>query len=162
VQLKYIKQISIFFLLLFSASVVFSKPLPSLSVKMKWQGVLTQEIPMTLTLSVFSHLTTDDLEISLTLPDGVTLIDGSKKVITSIQRSKPLEQTYTVQISKDATGQIKGEVRINSAGSTSFYAAAGLPVRIELDQKIAPRSAPKENFKRTQRNGEWLREYQLP
>ncbi|MDH3327161.1 MAG: hypothetical protein OEM38_10645, partial [Gammaproteobacteria bacterium] len=74
--MKYTKQtiVALLFFLLLSlgfSTVGFSKPMPSLSVKMKWQGELVQEVPMTVVLSVFSHVTTDELEITLILPDGV-------------------------------------------------------------------------------------------
>lgn len=166
-ELKYTKQtiVALLFFLLLSvgfSTVGFSKPMPSLSVKMKWQGELVQEVPMTVVLSVFSHVTTDELEITLILPDGVTMLDGTKKITASITQAIPLEQSYIVQISKKATGQLKAEARVNNSGQTSFYAVTGLPVNAEVLQKMSPRSATKETFKRTQRNGEWLREYQLP
>ena len=170
IYLKYIKPVFTIILLLtatVATTIVQSKPLPSLSVKMMWRGDVVQDATQAVTLSVFSHVTTNNLEISFSLPEGVIMLDGLKNVVTSIERSKPLEKTYTFQIDKVATGQIKAEVRINSSGQTSFYAAAALPVNTELhdaeiSQKTSPRSPQKENFKRTQRNGEWLREYQLP
>ena len=154
-------------LFLLTVSVGNSKPLPSLSIKMSWQGELVQEMPMTLTVSVFSHVSTDKLEIMLTLPDGVTMIDGVVKKVISIEKSKPAEQRYTVQIAKGTTGKITAEASVGSGGQTSFYAHSSLPVAtsVIVNQKFSTRVEEKEkekNYKIIKRNGELLREYVLP
>ena len=174
--MKYIKILSaILILFVLAVSVANSKPLPALSVKMQWQGDLVIDMPMTLALSVFSHVSTDDLAITLSLPAGVTLLEGQVKEVISIKGSKPAEKTYTVQISKTAVGFISAEVRMNGNNSnaqttqTSFYAVAALPVSNNVVdgtsqsiQKISPRDEAKQDFKRVQRDGVWLREYKLP
>lgn len=144
------------------ATVAQAKPLPSLSVKMKWQGELVYETPMKLVLSVYSHVASDNLEIVLNLPEGVTLLEGDVHQITSVEQSAPTEQSYLLLVSKKAVGLIKAEARIKHSGETVFYAVAGLPVKISAKEKLSPRAAKTENFKRIQRNGQWLREYQLP
>ncbi len=147
---------------MFMATVAQAKPLPSLSVKMKWQGELIYETPMKLVLSVYSHVASDNLEIVLNLPEGVTLLEGNARQLTSVEQSTPVEQSYLILISQKAVGQIKAEARIKHSGETTFYAVAGLPVKISAKEKLSPRAAKKETFKRIQRDGQWLREYQLP
>jgi len=124
---------------------------------------------MTLTVSVFSQVSSEALEIILTLPDGVILLDGLLKEVTAVDRSEPIERQYSVQISKGAVGYVKAEARVNNTGHTYFYAASQVPVSLDetVKQKLSPRANIQESFKRTQRNGgndgngEWLREYRL-
>lgn len=149
--------------------------MPSLSLKLKWQDDSVQGIvlsPRTMILSVFSHVSTDDLEIAVILPDGVVLLAGELKTMHSIKKAQPIERRFLVEINDGAMGDIKIEARINYTGHTSFYAVGLLSVvdpNIDVNntenQKGLSRSLKpenKKNYKRVLRNGEWLREYQLP
>ncbi len=172
-SLKYIKILSVILLLfLLSISVVNSKPLPPLSIKIQWQidqnseqMVLTPDVPIPLVLNIFSQVSVDEMEITLTLPNGVVLLDGQAKEVMSIEGAKPIEKNYVVQISKVAEGYIRAEVKLRGTGHNTYYAAVTLPVVINgnpvVNQKATQR-VEKQDYKRTQHNGVWLREYHLP
>ena len=158
------KYFNLILLLIFiaTATAVHSKPLPSLSVKIQWQDELVQGESLKMNLSVFSHVSSDNLEVKLTLPEGVILLDGEKQFMTSIEHAVPFQQSYIVQVNKGAEGMIKAEATIKSGSKSEFHAISGLSVQPQTNQKLSPKAAKKENFKRIQRNGEWVREYQLP
>jgi len=160
--LKQRQQLILFFLLALFAVGCFGKALPSISIKAQWQSGITFDTPVSFNVTVFSHIATDNLVVLLSLPDGVSLLDGEKKKTISIQQSKPFKEVFTIQIPKNAKGIIRIEASIHHKGSTTFYAVAELPIKkFSFENKIAD-SAKKENFKRIkQKNGEWLRDYQL-
>jgi len=173
-SLKTLKEFSaILLLFLFVLPVANGKPLPPISLKMQWQApqsVTARDVPLTLTLHIFSQISVEQVEIVFTLPEGVVLLDGQIKETIAIEGLKPMEKVYTVLVDKAAVGEIKAEARLNGSGHIAYYAAAMLPLaaadntRTIANRKLSPRAEEKQkqDYKRVQRDGVWLREYQLP
>jgi len=158
------KKITLFFVLtlLCFAGPSFAKPMSSLAVKMKWQDVVVKNSPIQVVVSVLSHVSSNNVTVKLSLPPGVVLLDGVTEFSMSVVGGKPVENFYTLRLEDKATGKIKVEANLVGENGAKFYAVSELPIQNDGVVNKAAKSAEKENFQRIQRNGEWLRNYQLP
>jgi len=154
---------SIFIVLLFMAFCVSAKPLPSLSMKMNWNDGIAYEQPVKMHVELMSQISSEKMKFNLSLPDGVTLLDGETSFQVNIEKGQPLLLDFTLLIKKTALGQIEASASIGSASQVFFRAASKLNVEsLVRSQKSSSRAITAPAFRHTDRNGIKLREYQLP
>jgi len=140
-----------------------AKPLPSLSVQMHWQNDIQLEQSNVIQIILLSHISTSQLQLDISLPEGVSLLKGQKQYLLTMEKGKTKELQLEVYVDKSAVGNIKAEARVGEKGEAMFYAADAINITsAALSQSIKPRNKSEEpQFKRTERNGVKLREYRL-
>lgn len=162
-SMKIMSRFSIFIVLLFMVFSINAKPLPSLSMKMNWTDGIAYEQPVKIHVEVVSQISSDNMNFKLSLPDGVTLIDGSTSFQQKIEKGQPLSLDFTLFIEKNAVGQIDAVASIGNSSQVFFRAARKLIVEnIVKSQKSGSHVIKLPAYRHTERNGVKLREYQLP
>jgi len=163
VDMKIMTRFSIFIVLLITAFSSIAKPLPSLSMKMSWNDGIAYEQAVKVHVEVVSQITSDKMDFKLSLPAGVTLVNGEISSQHKIEKGQPLSLDFTLFIDKNAAGQIDATASIGNASQVFFRAASHLRVESAVkSQKSSARVITPPAYRHTERNGVKLREYQLP
>jgi len=162
-NMKIMTRFSLFFVLFLMAFSSIAKPMPSLSMKMYWSEGIAYEQPVKVHVEVVSQLSSDNMRFKLTLPAGVTLVDGETSFQHKVEKGQPLFLDFTLFIDKNAAGQIDATASIGNASQVFFRAASHLRVESAVkSQKSSSRAIAPPAYRHTERNGVKLREYQLP
>ena len=156
------KTVLLLIVLLLSSSSLLAKPAPSIALSMSWVPEKQMSIPVTIRIQTTSAIESKKLRLTVTLPDGVTLVKGDLNQEIAIEKNKPLETELEVIVSEQAFGEIQAEASIGTPGQMYFYAASALPLNNEATSHLKPRERPQTNHRIIERNGVKIREYQLP
>jgi len=143
------------------SNTLYAKPKSSLGLSMEWKGGLSVDQASSLLVTVTSYLTTEDLHVILILPEGVTLNEGKLKNVLSAERGVPVELEFQVVVSNNATGKINAQASIGSPEQAMFNAFTSLSLHTSTATQKAQARSVNSTFRRTERNGVSLREYQL-
>jgi len=163
VDMKIMTRLNTFIVLFFVAFSINAKPLPSLSMKMNWSDGIAYEQAVKVHVEVVSQISSDKMDFKLSLPAGVTLMDGKTSFQQKIEKGQPLSLGFTLFIEKSAVGQIGATASIGDASQVFFRASSHLKIdSVVKSQKSGARVIPLPAYRHTERNGVKLREYQLP
>jgi len=146
-----------------SMQMVWAKPAPSVKVELNWMEPPTVNQASKIDIGIFSHIVSEQLKLNITVPKGISLIQGDANSVISIEKGKAKHIIFEVFIEDNASGDINVEVHIGSKKSSYFFASDTLAVDFSegAKSKLRARERAEPEFKRTERQGVGLREYRI-
>lgn len=155
------KALIAFLLLVWAPLIMAAKPAVPLSLKMEWTAPVALDSYNTFTIHALSAVSASKVTLTLTLPQNVDLVDGTKITELSLQRGVPYERQFKVFVNSNAQGVIRGVLSMGQAGSAYFSSVAELPLNTGNTSSLKPRNLPEKKYRQIIRDGVKLREYKL-
>ncbi len=146
-----------------SLQIVWAKPAPSVKVELNWVDPPSVNQISKIDIAVFSHISSEQLKLTVTVPKGISIIQGDAKSVISIEKGKVKHIIFNVFIEDNVSGEISAEIHMGSTKSSFFFASDTLSVDFSeaAKSKLRARERIEPEFKRTERQGVGLREYRI-
>lgn len=148
-------------LLLTPAIVLAAKPASSFSLEMQWTAPVLKGGINEFKVIVRSSMAAQSLQIKLSLPPNVVLVEGESASDISLAQGKSLDIFYKVLVPENASGSISAVVSQGKPGQAYFAAGNDLLIDTEETQSLKARSRNTTPYNKTVRDGVGIREYQL-
>lgn len=153
---------SIAILFFCSLQTLWAKPVPSLKIEMSWSSPPAVNETSTIELTIFSYISSDQLNFKIDLPANVRIVSGDVSAVLPIEKGEPKQLTIDVFIEEQAVGEIRTEIYIGSKESAYFSAADSLSINPSSSSSVMKsRVRTEPTYRRTEREGVGLREYRL-